>query len=250
MKTYTAELTTVNAHSIALNDSWSADTVRTMCINHSYYTCGDCEAYEAMLNKVTASEPTPRAVYLVARDIATHSDLTAYGYNTTANNAEIADLEAQRDTLGQATSDLLDECCDLDDDIEHAKEAQNECNNARSALEEVGYHLGIMADYEESDESGATYEVDFLHDYITTYIEEREELQNAKMAQVEKLNARIEELTAQIDRLVDEQLDHEAVEGIMFDLYREAVTRHIRIEEQTECGDEPFDEVFRRMCED
>lgn len=230
MKTYTAELTTVNARSITISDAWSADTVRTMCINHSYYTCGDCEAYERMLNKVTASEPTPSAVYLVARDIAIHSDLTTYGYNTTANNAEIANLETQRDTLEKAVSDLLDECCDLADDIGHAKEALEECDNARSALDEVGYHLGIMADYDESDESSATYEVDYLHDYIATYIEEREELQNTKTAQVEKLNARVEELNAQIDGLIDEQLDHEAVEGIMFDLYREAVTRHISIE--------------------
>lgn len=53
---------------------WTAALVRQCCINHEYYTRGDNEEYEEMLDYVRANEPTVRNIYLVAADILEHSD--------------------------------------------------------------------------------------------------------------------------------------------------------------------------------
>lgn len=52
---------------------WSYGSVRQACINNRLYTRGDCEAYEKMLNLADRTEPTTKAVYLVAKDIQEHS---------------------------------------------------------------------------------------------------------------------------------------------------------------------------------
>lgn len=52
---------------------WSYHTVRQACIRNDLYTCGDCEAYDKMLNMADRTEPTTKAMYLVAKDIQEHS---------------------------------------------------------------------------------------------------------------------------------------------------------------------------------
>ena len=58
------------------NRYWSSDDVRSMCIRHDFYTCGDCEEYDMMLHYVQMlpDGPTERNLYLVALDIWNHSD--------------------------------------------------------------------------------------------------------------------------------------------------------------------------------
>ena len=53
---------------------WSASSVRRACIKGSLYTCGDCRAYDKMLNMVDECDPTLSNIYKVAKDIADHSD--------------------------------------------------------------------------------------------------------------------------------------------------------------------------------
>ena len=52
---------------------WSFETVRQACIRNELYTRGDCEAYDKMLQFVERNEPTTKAMYLAAKDIAEHS---------------------------------------------------------------------------------------------------------------------------------------------------------------------------------
>ena len=50
--------------------------VREMCIRYRYYTCGDCEAYDAMLEKANLLDPDDlEAVKDIAIDIYYHSTL-------------------------------------------------------------------------------------------------------------------------------------------------------------------------------
>lgn len=58
---------------IERREIWSAATVRSMCIHHGLYTCGDNEEYAAMLLAVEATEPTDEQIYLIASDINYHS---------------------------------------------------------------------------------------------------------------------------------------------------------------------------------
>ena len=55
------------------NRMWSRDTVRKACIANHLYTKGDNEAYSKMLDKADRTEPTTKAMYLVAKDIQEHS---------------------------------------------------------------------------------------------------------------------------------------------------------------------------------
>ena len=54
--------------------------VRNMCIKHEYYTAGDCEAYEKILNFVESHKPTTNNIYKVATDIFKHSDINLDHY--------------------------------------------------------------------------------------------------------------------------------------------------------------------------
>ena len=57
---------------------WRMADVRACCIKHEYYTCGDNEDYENMLDFVSKTIPTIENLYLVARDIALHSERDDY----------------------------------------------------------------------------------------------------------------------------------------------------------------------------
>ena len=55
--------------------------VRQHCIEHDYYTCGDCEEYSAMLDKCADYEAIPATdeeILDIARDIWNHSDMDEY----------------------------------------------------------------------------------------------------------------------------------------------------------------------------
>ncbi len=65
--------TTRDTVEITRNRVWGYDTVRRACIRNDLYTRGDCEAYDKMLAFVEKTEPTTKAVYTVAKDIAAHS---------------------------------------------------------------------------------------------------------------------------------------------------------------------------------
>ena len=65
--TYATECT------ITRNRSWSSSSVREACVRNDLYTCGDNEAYSKMLDMVERTEPTTKAMYLVAKDIQEHS---------------------------------------------------------------------------------------------------------------------------------------------------------------------------------
>lgn len=58
---------------VTRNRSWYADRVRQACIRNDLYTRGDNEAYNKMLDLVDRTEPTTKAMYLVAKDIFEHS---------------------------------------------------------------------------------------------------------------------------------------------------------------------------------
>lgn len=52
------------------------EKVREMCIKYRYYTCGDCRAYEAMLEKANLLDTDDlEAVKQIAIDIYNHSTL-------------------------------------------------------------------------------------------------------------------------------------------------------------------------------
>lgn len=48
------------------------DGLRNLCINKKWFTCGDCEAYETMLNK-TNKDLTDNDVIEIAKDIYDNS---------------------------------------------------------------------------------------------------------------------------------------------------------------------------------
>lgn len=62
---------------------WSYDSVRGCCIENDYYANGNNEDYAEMLDYVSTHEPTEENLYIVALDIALHSDLERrYGCRT------------------------------------------------------------------------------------------------------------------------------------------------------------------------
>lgn len=56
-----------------------------MCIRNDFYTLGDTEEYNNMFDFIIHHEPTPDNIWIVANDIARHSDLESYGQNDTEN---------------------------------------------------------------------------------------------------------------------------------------------------------------------
>lgn len=58
--------------------TWQPADVRRVCINFDYYTCGDNEEYDTMLEFVRAHKPTTNNILWVANDICNHSDLHRY----------------------------------------------------------------------------------------------------------------------------------------------------------------------------
>ncbi len=94
--TYAAECT------ITRNRSWGSDTVRDACIRNDLYTCGGNEAYSAMLDMVERTEPTTKAMYLVAKDIQEHSE-----DQTITNVMYILEREAVITTFEIDGSDMI-----------------------------------------------------------------------------------------------------------------------------------------------
>ena len=52
---------------------WDCDRMRNFCIRYGYYSSGDCEDYESMLEFVMKEEPTQENMFYVAYDIVTHT---------------------------------------------------------------------------------------------------------------------------------------------------------------------------------
>ena len=59
-----------------IESTWNADRVRRMCIEHNFYTMGDCEAYDKMLNMVDGCHErmSRDLIENVAIDIANHTE--------------------------------------------------------------------------------------------------------------------------------------------------------------------------------
>ena len=53
----------------------NSDMIRTMCINHQYYTRGDIKAYDRLLSLANNNECDDELVQLMAEDIYRHSDI-------------------------------------------------------------------------------------------------------------------------------------------------------------------------------
>lgn len=53
---------------------WYSEDVRTMCVNHHFYTHGDIRAYERMLNSIEDADPTIENIFTVAADIVNHTE--------------------------------------------------------------------------------------------------------------------------------------------------------------------------------
>lgn len=53
---------------------WYTEAIRKMCINHGFYTCGDCFEYEAMLRFVSRHPCNIENMTIVAKDIIKHSE--------------------------------------------------------------------------------------------------------------------------------------------------------------------------------
>lgn len=71
------------------------EDVHGLCVRQNYYTCGDRQDYEAMLDKVNIEGPTTQLVYEVAKDIVDHSNLSAYGQTYTENIESVMYLVAK-----------------------------------------------------------------------------------------------------------------------------------------------------------
>lgn len=59
-----------------------ADKVRGMCISGNYYTCGDCQDYNDMLNLCKTKNPTTDIYQLIANNIIEHSDVEEIALTT------------------------------------------------------------------------------------------------------------------------------------------------------------------------
>ena len=66
--------TTHDTVAITRNRRWDFNSVREACIRNDLYTRGTNEAYSAMLDMADRTEPTTKAMYLVAKDIQEHSE--------------------------------------------------------------------------------------------------------------------------------------------------------------------------------
>ena len=47
--------------------------VRQVCVDNDLYTCGDCEEYSHMLDRVRELEPTYENICVISKDIMAHS---------------------------------------------------------------------------------------------------------------------------------------------------------------------------------
>ena len=59
---------------------WSAAEVRGVCVRNNLYTCGTNEEYSRMLEQVDELSPSTENIYIIAKDIAEHSE-----YETISN---------------------------------------------------------------------------------------------------------------------------------------------------------------------
>ena len=91
-----------SAPAVTRNRMWDCDTVRRACIANHLYTKGDNEAYSKMLDMADRTEPTTKAMYLVAKDIAEHSDM-----QTITNVMFILEREAVITTFEINGSDMI-----------------------------------------------------------------------------------------------------------------------------------------------
>lgn len=76
--------------------SWNRRSVKAACIDNELYTRGSNQEYEDMLSMVESMEPTPEAIYTIAKDIAQHSDedtTTIIAMHILANQSVITTYE-------------------------------------------------------------------------------------------------------------------------------------------------------------
>ena len=64
----------VMGYTIEETKSWHPERVRECCIENEWYTRGNYEQYDKMLDYVRDSKPTIENVFTVAKDIYDHSD--------------------------------------------------------------------------------------------------------------------------------------------------------------------------------
>ena len=64
----------MNTPTITAERKWGSHDVMRVCRENNFYTCGDSEEYDNMLDMVDALEPTPENIYQVAKDIYEHSE--------------------------------------------------------------------------------------------------------------------------------------------------------------------------------
>lgn len=55
-----------------------ADDLRSLCIKHDWFTCGDCEEYDGLFNMVHGKHMTPALLLKVAQYIQKYSDPGAF----------------------------------------------------------------------------------------------------------------------------------------------------------------------------
>lgn len=56
----------------------SSDLIRSMCINHEYYTRGDIKAYQQLLSLADNNECDDELIQIMAEDIYRHSDIEKF----------------------------------------------------------------------------------------------------------------------------------------------------------------------------
>lgn len=54
------------------------DDVRRLCVEQGYYTCGNNEEYNRMLEMSNSNKVTNRLIYRIADNIAMHSDFKMF----------------------------------------------------------------------------------------------------------------------------------------------------------------------------
>lgn len=67
---------------VKINMYLSSDSVRSLCMKHDFYTCGDIEQYHTLLNVLCNNEPkTEKDIELIAHDIVSHSATRVFEEN-------------------------------------------------------------------------------------------------------------------------------------------------------------------------
>ena len=68
----------------------SASNVRQVCIDHNYYTCGDCDAYQKLLNNVMMLDGvTDEDLLKITENIYNHSNIDKMMMEYGVDNAGI-----------------------------------------------------------------------------------------------------------------------------------------------------------------